>query len=418
MADWQYFSGPSPALIEDDVVAVVGGEADALAAIDRVRGAGDPRSLAQLIDRVLDGGSVAAAPAFFLGVRSGAQWRCAVRGAMEVVIDEGQSVSGASAETWHELLVEAESSLALRVLLPAADPWQSVSADGPLRIGGLRREGEQAPDAAREVEEPVDLSRTLVEPEIEADDADSDEAGSPEAGSPELGSPAAGTPELGSPESGRAVPSTADQDGAPSAQEPRSRYDSLFGELTIAGGVAAAAVAEHAEDHEEHSASTDTAADFDHSGVAVSAIFCPHRHPNPPERAQCWRCSEGLDSKAIVRVPRPSLGRLVLDDGRVIEIDHTILVGRNPRAERTDAAHLPALVSVGTDAAGVSRTHARIFLDGWQVLVEDLGSTYGTSLVAADGTHRRLRPGQPELVLGDSVLDLGGGSRLRIIEVP
>jgi len=375
MAEWSSSAGSAPAFVGDDVVAVIGGEEHAHAAVARIENLPTIPSLSGLIDIILAGGSVASAPAFFVAVRSEEYWRCAIRGQMEVVIDGDERVIGTSVETWCELRVAAEAALEVRVLLVADDRWQPVSG-GATRVSGLRRE---SPTARVPL---INTSETLV-------------------GLPE---PAERPPPL-----------------AP------SRYDDLFGELTVARGVSAAAVADHSAEQEAPTtrddatpeiATTDTAKGFDHSAVAVSAILCDQQHPNPPERARCWRCSAGLDSRAIVRVPRPSLGRLSLADGREIEIDRTILIGRNPRAERTDAAHLPTLVSIGSDAAGVSRTHTRIFLDGWQVLVEDLGSSFGTSLIAADGTIRRLRPGQPELVRGDSLLDLGGGSEVRIVGVP
>lgn len=393
MADWVAMAGSAPAFVRDSAVAVIPGATDALAAIARFEVAVLPLSLAEALDLVVDGAPLAAAPSFFVAVRDGQQWRCAVRGAITVTLDGTEHIVGDAVSTWLEFTAPEASSLEVEVRDAGPVSWHPVG-DGPTRIGALRRAPETAagPSARaqptveppREVVAKVELPRA-VEPTVTHPGADDTIAGAP-----------------------------------PDVEEPVavSRYDDLFGDFTVAGGVAAAAVLESAAVDADAVHATDTATGFDHSEVAVSATLCPQHHPNPPERGRCWRCATTLDSSAVVRVARPALGTVALDDGRVIDIDRTVLLGRNPRAERTDAAHLPALVSVGSEAAGVSRTHARIFLDGWQVLVEDLGSTFGSTLIGADGATRRLRPGQPELVNGDSVLDLGGGSRVRLLGVP
>ncbi len=397
MADWHATTGSAPAFVGESVVAIIGGGADAQALVARIGSLSSTSTLAQLLDLVIAGGTIEAVPPFFVAARDGSQWRCAVRGTVAVTIDGAEAITGESVATWHEFRIPSDSSLEVRVPNAIVDPWQPVR-DGPMIVGALRWAGQSASAAAEPSVTPaVDPASTLAGPPHDLDPTSS-------------------------PTAALIEPSV---DAAVGPARSSSRYDDLFGEFTVAGGVAAAAVDDHepTTDHEgtteqEPTEATDTASDFDHSAVAVSAVLCAHQHPNPPERSQCWRCSASLASRSIVRVPRPSLGTIALDDGRVLEIDRTLLLGRNPRAERTDAAHLPALISVGSDAAGVSRTHARIFLDGWQVLVEDLGSTFGSSLIAPDGGTRRLRPGQPELVSGDTVLDLGGGIRLRILGVP
>ena len=41
---------------------------------------------------------------------------------------------------------------------------------------------------------------------------------------------------------------------------------------------------------------------------------------------------------AVVHVPRPSLGRLQLDDGELVELDQELLIGRNPDRDREPSA--------------------------------------------------------------------------------
>jgi hypothetical protein len=396
MADgWVATPGAAPAVVTDTHVAIVVGDESATAAIDRVSRGPTPASLGALVDRVLAGGSVAEAPAFFLAVRESSVWRAAVRGPIAVRVDQHERVLGETAATWFEVSFALEASFDVEVLVDHAASWLPL-APGPVRVGALRRESGAslsppsdvpAPEVDESSPDAVDIAVTLAQP---------------------VQSPVE-PPSL--------LP--------PAQPSPPSRYDELFGEFTVAGGVAAAAAAaqHEGEDHGDgvHGSSlpaVETETGFDHSDVAVSAILCEQQHPNPPERGKCWKCAAPIASRSLIRVPRPSLGSLLLDDGREVPIDRTVLLGRNPRAERTDAANLPALISVGPEAAGVSRTHVRIFLDGWQVLIEDLGSSFGTTILATDGSTRRLRPGQPEVVTGDAVLDLGGGSRVRLVGVP
>jgi hypothetical protein len=99
---------------------------------------------------------------------------------------------------------------------------------------------------------------------------------------------------------------------------------------------------------------------------------------------------------------RPLLGALVFDDGASYAVDAEYVVGRMPEAdERVRAGRLRPLV-VEDRSGAVSRVHAEIRVDGWDVLLVDSGSRNGT-FVAAPGEQgwtalparqsRRLVPG-------------------------
>jgi DNA-binding winged helix-turn-helix (wHTH) protein len=65
----------------------------------------------------------------------------------------------------------------------------------------------------------------------------------------------------------------------------------------------------------------------------------------------------------------PAVSRWIVAGGRRIAlVDRETLIGRDPAA----AVHL--------DAGGISRRHARIVIDGSEVILEDLGSKNGTTL--------------------------------------
>lgn len=128
----------------------------------------------------------------------------------------------------------------------------------------------------------------------------------------------------------------------------------------------------------------------DVTGELVPAVHCQQGHPNPPTTASCRWCG-GLvaPGQSPTNVPRPSLGTLVLDDGTVLNLVCEYVFGRRPPMEGPAAP-------VQLDGAKVSRAHARVVLRGWDVLVEDLGSTNGTYVVGwGGGEPLRIDPEVP-----------------------
>lgn len=81
--------------------------------------------------------------------------------------------------------------------------------------------------------------------------------------------------------------------------------------------------------------------------------------------------------------------------GRSVMVDTAVLLGRAP--ERGPGREHARLVSVPSDDATVSKTHALIEPTPEGVSVTDLGSTNGTFLVDANGSHE-LTPGMAEMV--------------------
>ncbi|MCC2594485.1 RDD family protein [Tessaracoccus sp. OS52] len=89
-----------------------------------------------------------------------------------------------------------------------------------------------------------------------------------------------------------------------------------------------------------------------------------------------------------------------LDDGREVELNVTVLLGRNPQKTQGDPdVHL---VPSGGDGRMISRTHVLIATDPRGVYVVDRGSTNGTALVTQGGelepcpvgTQVRVKEGQ------------------------
>jgi hypothetical protein len=156
----------------------------------------------------------------------------------------------------------------------------------------------------------------------------------------------------------------------------------------------------------------------DKIGPSVPALICPAGHANPPSEQGCRRCGAPLPPDPVV-VPRPVLGALRLSTGDMISLDRDVIMGRNPKADfaGADGEERPHIVKLtGTDG-DISRTHLRVSLDGWHVLVTDLNSTNGTLVTLPGREPEQLRPGHPMPVKPGTVVTLADGIDFRY-EVP
>ena len=88
------------------------------------------------------------------------------------------------------------------------------------------------------------------------------------------------------------------------------------------------------------------------------------------------------------------LGVLRLSLGDVITLDRGVLMGRNPRTDFAgpDGEERPHVVKLPSADGDISRTHLRVTLDGWHVLVTDLNSTNGTLVTLPGRDPQQLGP--------------------------
>lgn len=159
-------------------------------------------------------------------------------------------------------------------------------------------------------------------------------------------------------------------------------------------------------------------------GVQILAVTCPDGHANPPARSTCRTCGEGLAGEPSTAA-RPPLGRLVVTTGsaqvgaagargdQVVQLDRGVVVGRRPRTSTTSASEIPRLVTVSSPNQDISRSHLEISLEEWHVLVADMATTNGTTLIRPGQPPRRLHPNEKEIVADGDVVDLGDGVTLR-----
>ena len=152
----------------------------------------------------------------------------------------------------------------------------------------------------------------------------------------------------------------------------------------------------------------------DRIGPTVHALLCPDAHANPPTNSVCWRCGAPLPQQDPVTVPRPVLGVLRLSSGDVIALDRGVVMGRSPRADFSGEAgeERPHIVKLPSDG-DISRTHLRVSLDGWHVLVTDLNSTNGTLVTLPGRDAEQLRPGEALPIPPGTVVTLADGIDFR-----
>jgi hypothetical protein len=140
--------------------------------------------------------------------------------------------------------------------------------------------------------------------------------------------------------------------------------------------------------------------------VAVDGVLCSLGHLNEPGTSHCGPCGAVLDPGApVVRGPRPPLGVLVTDEGLVFTVASDLVLGRAPEQAPEVREGRARPVQLEDAEHGTSRVHARVRLDGWQVVVCDAGSANGTfvSTTGAAGPWTPAGPSGTRLRPGDRV---------------
>ncbi|HET9893982.1 MAG TPA: FHA domain-containing protein [Streptosporangiaceae bacterium] len=143
----------------------------------------------------------------------------------------------------------------------------------------------------------------------------------------------------------------------------------------------------------------------------IQGVYCKNGHFDDPEALFCAVCGISMNQQTLVPRPgtRPPLGVLLLDDGSVFQLDRNYIVGREPGLDASVASGRSRALRINDDSGIVSRVHAKIALDGWHVLVTDLGSANGTRVrLAKQPTETQLQPHVPLVLTTGSQIDLGG----------
>ncbi|MFS0853078.1 FHA domain-containing protein [Microbacterium sp. 179-I 3D4 NHS] len=120
----------------------------------------------------------------------------------------------------------------------------------------------------------------------------------------------------------------------------------------------------------------------------------------------------------VSEAPTPSVGRLRVSTGQVVTLDRTVIIGRRPRSTRASGANLPHLIAVESPQQDISRSHLEVRPEGDTVVVIDLHTTNGSTLLRPGADPVRLHPGEQTLVLTGDVVDLGDGVTVAFEDLP
>ncbi|WP_185994691.1 FHA domain-containing protein [Nocardioides campestrisoli] len=173
---------------------------------------------------------------------------------------------------------------------------------------------------------------------------------------------------------------------------------------------------EHGQDeHQDHDGSTVFRPDHLVAATpadTVDAVWCPSGHLTAPTQPLCRICRSQVAPQHPQRVPRPVLGGLRLATGEVVPLDRPVVLGRRPQP-LPSVGEWPHLVTVPSEHGFVSRMHLHLSLDGWKVVVRDLGSRGGTTLTAPGQAPVRLAGERPYVLEPGHVLTLADTYEVR-----
>ncbi|MCC2028742.1 FHA domain-containing protein [Microbacterium sp. YMB-B2] len=402
--------------------------------------------LAAVIDALTEhaGGSFTAMLPFAAIVLEGPNARIAVRGDVTVRVEGeagAESFTGSNVTTWSERFVAGAS----RVAVAAGDDADDMSlpiAGGIVRaaeataeiessdIAALEADAAPEMDAAPEADaapksdagieadaavaasapeaiesepaeesEPADVAAPVDEPaaEPETEPMDSPVAEAEDAAESE--------PEVVK------APEPADEDDAVNGAtltpdevtyaSDADEFEQLFG-ATIAGPRAPAA---------PPMPPAPAAAAGDHDGETISVAEAHALRQNAP--------TAGPDAPtAVLPVVSGGAGRVRVSTGQVMRLDRTVIIGRRPRSTRASGADMPHLVAVESPQQDISRSHLEIRPEGDTVVVVDLHTTNGSTLLRPGADPLRLHPGEQTLVLSGDVVDLGDGVTVVFEDLP
>jgi len=143
------------------------------------------------------------------------------------------------------------------------------------------------------------------------------------------------------------------------------------------------------------------------AGPSVLAVLCSAGHPTPPHADSCRLCGSPIPGQEPFTMARPPLGALRFSTGDVVSLDRSVLIGRAPKVVAEVAVtDRPHVVKVPSPQRDVSRNHVEVVLEGWHVLVRDLGTTNGTTVALPGEQPIRLRANDQQVLEPGSVVSL------------
>jgi hypothetical protein len=149
----------------------------------------------------------------------------------------------------------------------------------------------------------------------------------------------------------------------------------------------------------------------DHDGATISAAELRALRQEPP-------IANDAPTAVLPVTDAAAAGRVRVSTGQVVALDRTVIIGRRPRSTRASGANLPHLIAVESPQQDISRSHLEIRPEGDTVVVIDLHTTNGSTLLRPGADPMRLHPGEQTLVLSGDVVDLGDGVKVAFEDLP
>lgn len=145
------------------------------------------------------------------------------------------------------------------------------------------------------------------------------------------------------------------------------------------------------------------AASFAPPAASAPSSSASNDRPHPDDDLD--RTQVRGDTHAPVTV---AMLRIRLDDGRDIELDRTVLVGRNPSGHPGEDS--VQLIPVADPGRSISKTHLHLLAGNGGVWVTDRNSTNGSAVTTPDGIRTALAAGEPTHVRPGSTVHFGDRS--------
>ncbi len=135
----------------------------------------------------------------------------------------------------------------------------------------------------------------------------------------------------------------------------------------------------------------------------ILGAYCSKGHFTDTRKIICLFCDNEVEFGRFGTAPRPLLGQLHFADGDVVDLDKGVIIGRHPTQRDGEEVHL---VSFADDKL-LSRVHAEVKLNDWDVVVVDRQSANGTHITFPDGRVVTVRPNLDNIIDDGAVVRFG-----------
>lgn len=445
-----YRPGTWNALVREQALLVLPATADAALIADAWTGFDGIRELGALVDLLTSrsGGSLSSVPDFAAVVIAGQDVRVAVRGVPEIVVEtaEGQTrITGTDVTTWNERLVRGATRVDV-VVEPADDAELPVIA-GVVRAGALVLDMTESSSAGASAEaSPVAVPALSSAADAAPVALPTVSAGTavPPAAVPPVPVPAVAVPAVAAPAPAAAAaadepniedtllpePDPADGDDAAVGDDAADGDDAAPEDAAPEDAAADSADAPSDIDEFEmlfgqtiHRPASDSAAPPTGAGLPADAAVAGDHDGATISAAEARALRKDAapvspEAPTVALDVVPSEGRIRVSTGQVVTLDRTVIIGRRPRSTRASGANLPHLVAVESPQQDISRSHLEVRPEGDTVVVIDLHTTNGSTLLRSGSDPVRLHPGEQTIVISGDVVDLGDGVTVAFEDLP